>query len=179
MKHKDYSYFLASESDLLDLSRLMELSTRVLQKPFLNNQQIEASFEAMGLDKELVRDQTYFKVLKGATLIGCGGWGKRKTLFGSSSTRNRNEDLLDPLKEPARIRAMYTHPKWTRKGVGRFILELSEEAASKEGFRKVELMATLAGEPLYERFGYEVVELIEWESSQGVIVPLKRMIKQL
>ena len=74
MKHKGYSYFLASESDLFDLSRLMELSTRVLQKPFLNNQQIEASFEAMGIDKELVRDQTYFKVLKGATLIGgcCG-----------------------------------------------------------------------------------------------------------
>ena len=137
MKHKGYSYFLASESDLFDLSRLMELSTRVLQKPFLNNQQIEASFEAMGLDKELVRDQTYFKVLKGTTLIGCGGWGKRKTLFGSSGTRNRNEDLLDPLKEPARIRAMYTHPKWTRKGVGRLILERSEEAASKEGFGKV------------------------------------------
>tara|TARA_Y100001949_G_scaffold148435_1_gene132760 strand:+ start:57 stop:599 length:543 start_codon:yes stop_codon:yes gene_type:complete len=179
VKQKDYSYFLASESDLFDLSRLMELSTRELQKSFLDDQQIEASFECMGLDRELIKDKTYFKILNNKKLVGCGGWGKRRTLFGGGHSKGRDDDFLDPSFEAARIRAMYTHPDWVRKGIGKLILDLSENAALNEGFTHYELMATLAGEPLYESCGYIVEEEIDWESSKGVFVPLKRMVKNL
>ena len=87
--------------------------------------------------------------------------------------------MLNPQKDPARIRAMYTHPNWTRKGIGRLILHLSEEAALSEGFTKFELMATLAGKPLYRSCGYEIEEELEFLSSSGVKVPLIKMVKRL
>ena len=175
----NYAYLLASLSDMEELTKLMELSTEELQKPFLNEIQIQASYECMGLDKELIKDKTYFKILKNQKLVGCGGWGKRRTLFGGGHTKDRDDDFLDPSFEAARIRAMYTHPDWVRKGIGKLILDLSENAALNEGFTHYELVATLAGEPLYESCGYVVEEEIDWESSKGVFVPLKRMVKNL
>jgi GNAT superfamily N-acetyltransferase len=111
-------------------------------------------------------------------LAGCGGWSRRATLYGGDRSPGRNAALLDPAKDAARVRGMYTHPDFTRRGVGRLILSLCEDAARKEGFTRVELMATMAGTPLYRACGYQVIELVT-DDRGGVPVPLLRMLKAL
>ena len=132
----------------------------------------------MGLDTQLIDDGTYFVVQADGTLAGCGGWSRRATLYGSDQTPGRSASLVDPARDAARIRAMYTHPDHARKGVGRLILSLCEAAARSEGFSRMELMSTMAGEPLYSRFGYQPAERI-MDNRGGVPVPLVRMSKSL
>ena len=132
----------------------------------------------MGLDTQLIEDGTYFVIFRQGKLAGCGGWSKRATLYGSNQTPGRNAALLDPAKDPARIRAMYTHPAHLRQGVGRLIMTLCEEAARNAGFRAMELMATMSGKPLYEACGYKPVEAI-FDDRGGAPVPLMRMRKIL
>lgn len=132
----------------------------------------------MGLDNQLVADRTYFVVEAEHQLAGCGGWSRRATLYGGDQTPGRSAALLDPRSDAARVRAMYTHPHFARRGVGRLILSLCEHAAAAEGFRLVELVATLSGLPLYTACGYQPVEHFE-DARGGVPVPLVRMRKRV
>ena len=129
MTHANFTHRLAHRNDLDALRSLMEAAIAELQKPFLNENQIASSRTIMGLDTQLIDDGTYFIVEVDGELAGCGGWSRRATLYGSDQTPGRSADLLDPTKDAARTRAMYTHPHHTRKGVGRLILALCEEHA--------------------------------------------------
>lgn len=149
-----------------------------LQRPFLTPEQLAASRAFMGLDTQLIIDGTYFVVLLDGEPAGCGGWSRRATLYGGDHTSGRDAALLDPAQEAARTRAMYTHPRFARRGVGRRILERCEQAARAEGFTRMELMATLAGVPLYEACGYVARETVH-DARGGVPVPLVRMEKTL
>lgn len=157
----------------------MRLAIERLQSGFLSAEQIAASHAVMGLDRQLVVDRTYYVVEIEGRLVGCGGWSRRATLYGGDHSRAlRDARLLDPKTEAARVRAMYTHPDFVRRGVGRAVLNASEKAAAAEGFREAELMATLAGEPLYCACGYRVIERTSAKIDR-VIVPLVRMSKKL
>lgn len=172
------SWRLAMLEDQDALSDLMEAAIAKLQKPFLSDEQIAASRTFMGLDTELIVDGTYFVVEADGNLAGCGGWGRRATLYGGNRTPGRCGALLDPRVDAARVRAMYTHPDHVRKGIGRLILGLCERAAAAEGFHRIELMSTLAGLPMYLACGYTAVERIE-DPRGGVPVPLVRMHKAI
>lgn len=178
MPQIDLAHRLAVRADLPHLAELMNAAIGELQKPFLTAAQIASSRAIMGLDTQLIDDGTYFVVTQGGVLAGCGGWSRRATLYGGDRSPGRDAALLDPAKEPARVRAMYTHPDFTRRGVGRLILRLCEAAARNEGFGNLELMATMAGEPLYRACGYQPVEKLN-DDRGGASVPLLRMRKGL
>lgn len=172
------SHRLATHDDLEALKALMDAAIGELQKPFLDESQIVSSRAIMGLDTQLIDDGTYFVIESDGQLAGCGGWSRRATLYGGDQTPGRSAALLDPAKDPARIRAMYTHPSHVRKGVGRLIISLCEAAAKIEGFTRMELVATLSGEPLYRACGFEAYENIV-DNRGGADVPLLRMRKSL
>lgn len=158
----------------------MDAAIGELQAGFLSPEEIVASRGVMGLDTQLIADRTYFIAEIDGRLAGCGGWSRRATLYGGDhSTQLRDARLLDPAQDSARVRAMYTHPGFTRRGVGRAILDASEASARAEGFKSVELMATLSGEPLYRACGYEQVERVFSPPVDGVPVPLVKMRKQI
>ena len=165
---------LATEADLPALAALMELAIGENLKPFLDPAQIAASHKIMGLDTALIADATYFVVEAECRIAGCGGWSRRATLYGGDHTAGRDAALLDPARDAARVRAMYTHPDFVRRGVGSLILALCEAAAAAEGFRRLELAATLSGEPLYRRRGF-----VEIERFEDGGVPLVRMGKTI
>lgn len=175
-----FAWRLATEADLPRLRALMTLAIERLQAGFLTPQEIEASRAVMGLDSQLVRDGAYFVAEAEGDFVGCGGWSRRATLYGGDhSLALRDAALLDPTVDAARIRAMYTHPGFARRGVGRQILALCEAAAAEAGFARAELMATLAGEPLYRAAGYVELERTRSAPVGGVTVPLVRMGKGL
>ena len=171
---------VAQPEDLPALRELMRRAIEELQHGFLTPEQIVASHKVMGLDTQLIKDQTYLLVEEGGTIAGCGGWSWRATLYGGDDSVVAREPLpLDPLRDAAKIRAMYTNPDYSRRGIGKMVLGLCEGAARKAGFGRVELMATMAGVPLYQACGYRPVEAIESKPIDGVRVPLLRMEKLL
>jgi GNAT superfamily N-acetyltransferase len=167
---------LAVRADIPVLRALIDTAIGDLQKGFLDDAQIASSRAIMGIDDQLIDDGTYFVVESDRVIAGCGGWSRRATLYGGNQIPGRDARLLDPAVEPARVRAMYTHPAYTRRGVGRLILSLCEAAAAAEGFRTLSLMATLSGEPLYSAYGFLPLERVA-DSTGGVAVPLIRMEK--
>ena len=172
------SWRVATAADLPALSAVMDAAIGELQRGFISPEQIEASRTIMGLDSQLVADGTYFVVEAGGRVAGCGGWSRRATLYGGDHTSGRDPELLDPAADAARVRAMYTHPDFARRGVGRLILSLCEDAARAEGFRRLELMATMSGRPLYEACGFEAIEEIV-DARGGAPVPMVRMGKAI
>ncbi len=159
MSNAKFTHRLAQESDIPAIESLMRAAIAGNMKDFLSKEEITAAQETMGLDTTLIEDQTYFVIeaeAQGETvMVGCGGWGKRKTLYGGDHTKGRDDDFADPAVDAARIRAMYTHPDWTRQGIGSLLLDLGEDAASKAGFKAIELGSTVPGEPLYLVRGYK------------------------
>lgn len=170
---------LATLDDLEPLRALMALAIDRNQSAFLDPAQIVASRAVMGLDTQLVTDGTYFVVDEEGIAVGCGGWSYRATTYGGDHSAGlRDAALLDPAKDSARVRAMYTHPNFTRRGIGRLILTLCESAAREAGFSSAVLMATLSGEPLYRAAGFNEIER-HTDSVHGVGVPLILMKKTL
>ncbi len=170
---------LATRPDLPALREVMALAIDHGQRDFLETAKVVASRGFMGLDTQLIDDGTYFLVETANRVIGCGGWSRRATLYGGDHSASLREPRqLDPKCEAARVRAMYTHPDFTRQGVGRLILSACEGAASEAGFGNVELMATLAGQPLYRACGYHEIEQTSARVDE-VDVPLVRMGKRL
>lgn len=170
---------IATREDIPAIETLMAASMAAILPDFLDEKQVERSSESMGVDTLLIDDETYFLVFIDDTLVGCGGWSRRRTLYGGNHTSGRDDALANPATEPAKIRAMYTHPDFTRRGIGRFLLEAGEAAASAEGFSVMEMGATASGRPLYEACGYRFVEDLSQPSEDGISVPILRMVKPL
>ena len=168
----------ARGDDIPALEQLIPLSVRALQAPYYSEAQIEAALgPVFGLDRQLIRDGTYFVTEQDSSIVGSGGWSKRKQLFGSDCGQNNDNAELDPRHDPARIRAFFVHPKWARQGIGRSILDACEQGLLSAGFRSADLVATLAGEPLYAGFGYTVQERYELPLAGGLSLPVVRMSK--
>jgi len=168
---------LATLGDVEKIKRLMGLSMEGLLPAVLTPAQVKDSYKSMGLDTGLIEDGTYFLVFADGELAGCGGWSRRRTLYGGDHTESRDDSLADPATEPAKTRAMYTHPDFTRRGVGSLILSLGEQAARAEGFKFMELGATASGILLYEKRGYSPVDGIAPDN--GITAPNTRMRKTL
>jgi GNAT superfamily N-acetyltransferase len=174
----DFTMCLATASDATSIRDLMDVAIHQLQRGYLTDDQIAASVVTMGLDTQLIEDQSYFTIWSGERLAGCGGWSYRSTLYGGNHSAGRDARRLDPATERARIRAMYTHPDFVYRGIGRMILNASEAAAKSAGFTACEMAATMAGKPFYLKCGY-VVES-EWFDENGAVpVPLATMVKRL
>jgi GNAT superfamily N-acetyltransferase len=171
---------LACENDIPALEELIPLSVRILHAAYYSSAQMEGAIgPVFGVDRQLIRDGTYFVVEHDHKIAGCGGWSRRKTLFGGDRGRAGEDEQLDPKRDSARIRAFFVHPSWARRGIGRSILATCERAAIEAGFQKAELVATLAGEPLYAAFGYTVAERYESPMTGGLSLPVVRMTKYL
>ena len=132
-----------------------------------------------GVDRQLIRDGTYFVAEQGESIVGCGGWSRRRSLYGSDSGRTREDALLDPKQDAARVRAFFVHPSWARRGIGRSIMIACEQKIIEAGFRAIEIVATLPGEPLYASFGYAVIERYGIPMAGGLTLPVVRMTKRL
>lgn len=170
----------ATPDDIPAVEALIAASARGLCAGAYTPSQIEAALgSAWGCDTELVHDGTYFVAEIAGRLAACGGWGKRKTLFGSDKQAGRQSDLLDPAVDAARIRAFFVHPDFVRRGLGRELLKKCEAAARAHGFRAAELMATLTGVPLYRAMGYAGGERIEFPLPGGERIAFVPMRKEL
>ncbi len=172
----------AVHGDIPALHELIAASVRGLMTWAYSSTQLEAALGTwLGVDSQLVADGTYFVVeadVDGrAVMVGCGGWSKRKTPYGSDHRPGREDALLDPNVDAAKIRAMFVHPEWGRKGIGSLIMDECERAASAAGFTRFEMGATLSGVPLYEKYGYAAKERVELPLSNGETLPIVRMEK--
>jgi N-acetylglutamate synthase-like GNAT family acetyltransferase len=160
---------LATIADVPALQQLIRESVVGLGAAYYTPEQITSALShVFGVDTQLIADGTYFVVEVANEIAGSGGWSKRKTLFGGDQMKSgQGEPLLDPASDAARIRAFYVHPRWARRGLGSKLIEACEAAARAAGFSRIELLATLPGEPLYTVNGYEKAEQTEIVTPNG------------
>ncbi len=171
---------LATRNDIPILEQLIQESVRQLSKGYYSENQIENALKHMfGIDTQLIDDGTYLVAQSSDQIIGCGGWSKRQTLYGGDQFKESEDQLLNPKTDPARIRAFFVHPLWSRRGIGSQIMKACEAAAASAGFVELELMATLPGEPFYKAFGFQAIERIDAPTSERGQLPGVRMKKRL
>ena len=171
---------LATLDDVDDIDALMKASTRDLFPMFYDAAQTAASVQYIAaVDRSLIEDGTYFALEANGELVACGGWSRRDKLYTGSEDAAGDARLLDPTTEPARVRAMFVRADWTRRGLGTRILEACAAAAKSEGFQALALVATLAGLPLYERYGFEALERVEVPLPNGMTVGAVSMQKAI
>jgi GNAT superfamily N-acetyltransferase len=171
-------------ADVPALQEVIRASVRGLQTADYTPEQRERALEVVfGVDTQLIEDGTYFvvecEVSHGPEIAGCGGWSKRKTLYGSDHCAGREDALLDPQQDAAKIRAFFVHPGWARRGVGSLLLETCEAAAAAAGFRRFEMGSTLTGVPLYRARGYVETEGREVPLGSGLSLCIVHMEKHL
>ncbi|HVJ52696.1 MAG TPA: GNAT family N-acetyltransferase [Aliidongia sp.] len=173
------SFRLATLGDVPALQTLIARSVNSLQADdYSEAQRAKALGSVFGIDRQLIRDGTYYIAEEAGGIVACGGWSRRKTLFGADAVANRDDDALDPALDPARIRAFYVDPDCARRGIGTQLLEVCEAAAVAQGFTRLELASTLTGIPLYRRRGYAPLEPVEVPLPGGGSLTVLRMIKE-
>jgi GNAT superfamily N-acetyltransferase len=174
----------ALAADIARLREVIEASVRGLQAEDYSPAQIEGALASVyGVDSRLIADGTYLvaEVLQSQNteIVACGGWSKRNTLYGGDQYAGREDSLLDPARDAAKIRAFFVHPKWARRGIGGLILEACENAAREAGFTRLEMGATLSGVAFYRAKGYEAAENQEVPLGNGQSLPIVRMAKRI
>ena len=192
----DLQIRVALPADVPAMRELIKLSVRRLQAQDYSPEQMEAALRTVfGVDSQLIADGTYLaaevfpagnavETTRGQSktdapiLVGCGGWSKRKTLYGGDRWRERQDDLLDPRRDAAKIRAFFIHPDWARHGIGTKVLDACEAAARAAGFTRFEMGATLTGAKLFGRRGYVPLQQIEVPLENGITLPIIHMSKE-
>jgi GNAT superfamily N-acetyltransferase len=177
----DFTLRKAKLADVPQIEKLIADSVRGLSANDYSPRQIELSIRSVfGVDAELIQDGTYFVAEAAGRIVGCGGWSKRKTLYGASDyAHSRDSEELDPSTDAAKIRAFFTHPNWTRKGIGKAILSACEDEARSFGFRTAEMMSTLPGIRLYTVCGYAGDERVGVPVGEGLEIECVRMSKEI
>lgn len=179
-----FSVRRATADDLPKLREVIEASVRGLQAEDYSASQIDGALQSVyGVDSQLIADGTYFVANHasevGAMIVACGGWSKRKTLYGGDQYAGREDSLLDPSRDAAKIRAFFVHPKWARRGIGGMILAACEDAAIEAGFTRLEMGATLSGVAFYRAKGYVEVETQSVPLGNGEVLPIVKMAKEI
>jgi GNAT superfamily N-acetyltransferase len=172
---------LATPEDIPALRGLIEQSVRALSVGYYAGPQIESALRyVFGPDTQLIADRTYY-VMESAEgeLVAAGGWSRRRTLYGGDQMKGAEDPLLEPTTEAARIRAFFVHPAWTRQGLGRQLFDRCAEDAARAGFRSLELVATLPGEPLYRALGFAQLERTVAPLPDGQVLPVVHMTRPL
>jgi N-acetylglutamate synthase-like GNAT family acetyltransferase len=170
----------AQAHDVPALQSLIVRSARELSVLYYTPEQTEAAIRyVFGVDSQLIADRTYFVIESEGEVVAGGGWSKRRTLFGGDQAKAGPDPLLDPAAEPARIRAFFVDPRMARRGLGRRLMTECVRAARAAGFKALELVSTLPGEPLYLASGFTVAERFELPLPDNVRVPVARMWRAL
>ncbi len=174
---------IARLEDTPTLEQLIRRSVRDLSAGYYTPRQIESALlYVFGVDTQLIADGTYFVAEladENGRIVGCGGWSKRRTLYGGDQMKSGGDDLLDPATEAARIRAFFIDPGFARRGIGRKLIEACEKAATDAGFKRFELGATLPGEPMYAAVGYTAIERVDHAMPDGEVLPVVIMQKRI